>query len=152
MVSFRLGGVDGVAVEARKWQWALEQLGFEVRRVAGEIEGESAAGDVALPWLAIGAENDEPDLSALASALDGSALVVVENMCSLPLNLTAARAVTRVLQGMRTRVVFHNHDLPSQRRAYARFVNEFPPRIDGALHVTINLRSRRELSSLGFPA
>ena len=37
-LSFRLGGADGVAVEARKWAWALGELGFEVRRVAGEID------------------------------------------------------------------------------------------------------------------
>jgi hypothetical protein len=30
-LSYRLGGADGVAVEARKWEWALRELGFEVR-------------------------------------------------------------------------------------------------------------------------
>ena len=29
IVSFRLGGSDGVAVEARKWRGALEALGFD---------------------------------------------------------------------------------------------------------------------------
>ena len=38
MVSYRLGGADGVAVEARKWEWALHELGFRVRRVAGEFD------------------------------------------------------------------------------------------------------------------
>ena len=33
-LSYRLGGSDGVAVEARKWEWALQELGFRVRRVA----------------------------------------------------------------------------------------------------------------------
>jgi glycosyltransferase involved in cell wall biosynthesis len=152
VVSFRLGGADGVAVEARKWAGALGQLGFTVRRVAGEIQGEPEPDDVVLPWLAIGATDAEPDLAALADALDDSALVIVENMCSLPLNLTAARAVARVVAGVRARVVFHDHDLPSQRRAYTSFVDEFPPRVDGALHVTVNLRSRRELESHGLPS
>ena len=35
VVSYRLGGADGVAVEAAKWEWALRELGFTVRRVAG---------------------------------------------------------------------------------------------------------------------
>jgi glycosyltransferase involved in cell wall biosynthesis len=35
IVSFRLGGPDGVSVEAAKWEWALRQLGFTTRTVAG---------------------------------------------------------------------------------------------------------------------
>src|SRR5205814_8581001 len=52
-VSFRLGGDDGVSVEARKWAWALHQLGFETRRVAGEIEGAVERDDTVIPSLAI---------------------------------------------------------------------------------------------------
>ena len=51
-MSFRLGGADGVAVEARKWAWALGELGFEVRRVAGAIEDDGQPDDVVLPGLA----------------------------------------------------------------------------------------------------
>ena len=40
-LSYRLGGADGVAVEARKWEWALHELGFSVRRVAGELDDEA---------------------------------------------------------------------------------------------------------------
>ena len=53
VVSFRLGGADGVAVEARKWAWALGELGFEVRRVAGAIEDDGQPDDIVLPGLAI---------------------------------------------------------------------------------------------------
>ena len=56
-LSYRLGGADGVAVEARKWEWALRELGFDVRRVAGELDDDLRADDVALPFLAI----DPPD-------------------------------------------------------------------------------------------
>ena len=35
MISFRLGGEDGVAVEAAKWAGALGLLGWAVRSVAG---------------------------------------------------------------------------------------------------------------------
>jgi glycosyltransferase involved in cell wall biosynthesis len=151
-LSFRLGGTDGVGVEAAKWAWALEQLGFTTRRVAGELDGPTRDGDVVLPWLAIGAADrdaSEPDLAALADALDGSDLIVVENICSLPLNLNASRLTARVLAGCRGRVLFHHHDLPWQRRAYAELSGEFPPRVPGALHVTVNLRSRRELLARG---
>ena len=54
-MSFRLGGADGVAVEARKWAWALGELGFEVRRVAGAIEDAGHPDDVVLPGLGIDA-------------------------------------------------------------------------------------------------
>src|SRR5688500_1399628 len=77
IVSFRLGGPDGVSVEARKWQWALQQLGFSVRTVAGE-----GAADLLVPGLAIGAP-DPPTATEVAGALDDVDLVVVENLCSL---------------------------------------------------------------------
>ena len=57
-MSFRLGGVDGVAVEARKWAWALGELGFDVRRVAGAIEDDGRPDDIVLPGLAIDAVGD----------------------------------------------------------------------------------------------
>ena len=148
-VSYRLGGADGVSEEARKWAWALEQLGFTTRRVAGEIEDAGHADDVVVPGLALAAE-EEPDAAILAAALAGSDLVVVENICSLPINERAARATAHALEQAPYRVVFHHHDLPWQRRAFSHLSNEFPPRTDGALHVTVNQRSRRELEARGF--
>lgn len=143
-ISFRLGGDDGVAVETRKWAWALGELGFDVRRVAGRIEGPGQPDDAALPGLAIDA-TEAPTRADVAAALDGSDLVVVENLCSLPLNPKASRTVARVLSNRRGRVVFRHHDLPWQRRSLTDLEGEFPPRIEGALHATVNLRSRREL-------
>jgi glycosyltransferase involved in cell wall biosynthesis len=152
-VSFRLGGYDGVSVEARKWDVALRELGFETRRVAGEIEDDATLDDVTIGALAIragepvGADTDE----RLREALDGADLVVVDNICSLPLNLEASRAVARAAAAHPGRVVFRHHDLPWQRRHLAPLAREFPPRAPAAaLHVTINLRSRRELEARGF--
>ena len=150
-MSFRLGGADGVAVEARKWAWALGELGFEVRRVAGTIEDAGQPDDVVLPGLAIGNRASETvATAALSAAFDGAYLVIVENLCSLPLNLPAAHAVARAAAEHHGRVVFRHHDLPWQRRHLAHLAPEFPPRVDGALHATINLRSRRELEARGF--
>src|SRR5436305_835938 len=94
-VSFRLGGDDGVSVEARKWSWALHELGFETRRAAGELEDGAHGDDIVVPRLAI--EPAEPFASepataligALRSAFDGADLVIVDNLCSLPLNVEA---------------------------------------------------------------
>lgn len=150
-VSFRLGGDDGVSVEARKWAWALGELGFETRRVAGAIEGEPQPDDVVLPGLAI----DAADASAidpleLSRALDGADLVIIDNLCSLPLNAAAARAVARAAGEHTGRICFRHHDLPWQRRHLTHLEREFPPRTPGALHATINLRSRRELHARGY--
>jgi glycosyltransferase involved in cell wall biosynthesis len=153
VVSFRLGGVDGVAIEARKWSWALGELGYEVRRVAGAIEDGGQPDDLVLPGLAYvpgGTPTEPVDCDAIAAALDGADLMVVENLCSLPLNIEAAHAVARAAEAHHGRVVFRHHDLPWQRRHLAHLASELPPRLDGALHATINLRSRRELEARAF--
>jgi glycosyltransferase involved in cell wall biosynthesis len=154
VVSFRLGGADGVAVEARKWAWALGELGFHVRRVAGEIEDGGRPDDTVLPGLAIetngGSRARGIDDDAVTAALGGADLVIVDNLCSLPLNVEAARSVARVVAGHRGRVLFRHHDLPWQRRHLAHLGADLPPRVEGAMHSTINLRSRRELEARGF--
>jgi glycosyltransferase involved in cell wall biosynthesis len=145
-VSYRLGGADGVSVEAAKWQWALEQLGCRTRSVAGSGEA-----DLLIPGLAAGAwltgETAPPvDQDALSDAFADAALVVVENVCSLPLNPEASRAVAHVLAGRPA--VMHHHDLPWQRATYA---SAPPPRDDPEwIHVTINQASRRELAERGI--
>ena len=149
VVSYRLGGNDGVSVEARKWAWALGELGFEVRRVAGAFEDDGFADDVVVAGLTI-EPADVVDGAALSAAVTGADLVVVENMCSLPLNVEASRAVVRALDTVRGRVLLRHHDLPWQRRQLQELEAEFPPRPPGALHVTVNLRSRRELQARGY--
>ncbi len=145
-VSFRLGGDDGVSVEARKWHWALSELGFANRRVAGTIEDDGQADDVVMPTLAIDA-TEPPDERAINAAIDTADLVVVDNICSLPLNVGAAQAVARAAARQRGRVVLRHHDLPWQRRNLKHLEADFPPRLAGALHATVNLRSRRELQA-----
>jgi mannosylglucosylglycerate synthase len=148
-VSLRLGGDDGVSVEARKWTTALRELGFETRRVAGEIAGTAEADDIAIAGLAI--DTTEPvDHNALRHAVGGADLVIFDNIASLPLNVGAAEAVAATAAALRARVCFRHHDLPWQRRRLMHLERDFPPRVDGALHATINLRSRRELEARGY--
>jgi glycosyltransferase involved in cell wall biosynthesis len=149
-ISFRLGGDDGVSVEARKWAAALRDLGFETRRVAGHFEDGGAADDVEIAGLGI--EDTEPaDANAIGAAIDGADLVIVDNMCSLPLNVGAARVVATAVADHGARVCFRHHDLPWQRRHLAQLEHEFPPRAPAdALHATVNLRSRRELQARGY--
>lgn len=151
-LSYRLGGADGVAVEARKWEWALRELGFGVRRVAGELDDGFRPDDTMLPFLAIDPpDGSAPDAGALAAALAGADLVIVENLCSLPINPDAASLAASVLAAHDGRVIFHHHDLPWQRAGLHTPV-DIPPRRADSLHVTINDHSRVQLENRGFSA
>jgi len=151
MLSYRLGGTDGVSVETAKWERALGVLGFSTRRIAGEICGSPRPDDVVLPGLAIDALGGAAAADQLAAALDGADLVVVENICSLPLNAQASFAVSETLARHPGRIVFHHHDLPWQRARFAD-VRGLPPDHLGALHVVVNDRSRAELAARGTRA
>ncbi len=147
-LSFRLGGPDGVSVEAAKWQAALGELGYRIRTVAGE-----GPVDVRVPgldagsWLT-GRDAGVLDRDVIRAALGDAALVVVENVCSLPLNPEAAATVAASLRGRPA--ILRHHDLPWQRH---RFAAAPPPPDDPAwVHVTINDFSRRELAERGIPA
>jgi mannosylglucosylglycerate synthase len=151
-LSYRLGGADGVAVEARKWEWALRELGFSVRRVAGELDDDGRGDDIALPFLSIDPpEGTVPAPDELAAAIADADLVVVENLCSLPINPDASGLAATVLDRHVGRVVFHHHDLPWQRAGLPTPPN-VPPHRSGSLHVTINDHSQAQLSNRGFEA
>jgi glycosyltransferase involved in cell wall biosynthesis len=142
IVSYRLGGTDGVSIEAAKWAGAFEAMGAAVTTIAGEgaanhlIEG-------------LGSEAEGPvDESALVTALAGADLVVVENCCSLPLNPGVGPVLARVLAGRPA--ILRHHDLPWQR---IQFADCAPPPDDPAWwHVTVNERSRLELAARGIRA
>lgn len=142
LLSFRLGGSDGVAVEAAKWQHALGALGLATYTVAG-----SGPVDVTVPGLAIDAP-EPPTRAEVADAVAAADLVVVENLCSLPLNPAAGAVVAATLAGRPA--LLHHHDLPWQR---PRFAGHPPPPDDPRwAHVTINERSRGELAERGITA
>ncbi len=140
LVSFRLGGSDGVSIEAEKWAGALRQLGWTIITVAG-----SGPVDTRLDGLAIDA-TAPPSRHELVDALAPADLVVVENLCSLPLNPPAAALVASVCAGRPT--VLHHHDLPWQRPHLAHLSP--PPDDPHWAHVTINELSRRELATRGI--
>lgn len=142
VVSYRLGGTDGVSVEAGKWAWAAAQLGLDVVTVAGE-----GSCDRLVPELAWGAAEAPADAS-VDEALDGADVVVVENLCSLPLNPYAGAAVAAALRDRRA--ILRHHDLAWQRPHLAHFGP--PPHEPSWLHVCINELSRRQLAAHGIPA
>lgn len=142
LVSYRLGGRDGVSVEAAKWAWAARRLGLEVLTIAGE-----GAADRLVPGLAWG-HSGGPPAGEVNQALDGIDVVVVENLCSLPLNPCAGAAVAAALRGRPA--ILRHHDLPWQRPQLAHLGP--PPHDPAWVHVCINDLSRRQLAEHGIPA
>jgi mannosylglucosylglycerate synthase len=144
LLSFRLGGADGVSVSASHWAEAFARLGFRVRTVAGDGRADHKL-------LGLGLRSPGHGISAweLEAALSGAHLVVVENLCSLPLNPEATGVVSESLRGRPA--ILHHHDLPWQRERFAH-VQGWPPDDPAWVHVTINDLSRRDLAARGIRA
>lgn len=142
LISFRLGGHDGVSIEAAKWASALAELGWRVFTVAG-----SGPVDTVLAGLGVGAP-DPPSVGEIQEALAPADLVIVENLCSLPLNPVAGERVAAACRGRPA--ILHHHDLPWERPHLAHF----PPPPDDRTwgHVTVSESSRAALGRRGVAA
>ncbi|MCY3786735.1 MAG: glycosyltransferase [bacterium] len=143
IVSFRLGLSDGVSAVAGRWAAILERLGHEVVTVAGE-----GPVDRLVAGLRIDAA-EPPDAAAVADALADADLAVVENLCTIPLNLPAARVVAGALAGRPA--VLHHHDPPWQRERFAH-ITELPPDDPAWRHVTINRLTEAQMAGRGISA
>ncbi len=142
-VSARLGEPDGVSIAAVGWEVAFRRLGFAVCTVAG-----AGTADRIVPGLALDAPTP-PTPEELDAALRGADLVVVENICSLPLNRGSAEVVAGCLAGRRA--ILHHHDFPWQRKGF-QDLGPWPPDDPSWQHVVINELSRRELAERGIEA
>ena len=89
----RIGSVVPTASPSRPASGSgrSSELGFDVRRVAGELDDGLRPDDAWLPFLAIDPVDERaPEPDALAAAIAGADLVIVENLCSLPINPDAS--------------------------------------------------------------
>ena len=143
VVSFRLGGADGVSIESAKWVAALRRLGLNVRTVAG-----AGKADHLVDGLELDATRPVSG-HALTAALADADLVVVENICSLPRNIRAAAALSQELAGRPA--LMHHHDLPWQLPGLP-IPDPWPPTDPAWRHITINAQSEKELLNRGVPA
>lgn len=164
VLSFRLGGTDGVSVVAATWVDALSGLGFDVVTVAGEGSATTIVPDLAIGrWpdgidsvigpLAASAADIDALTETLKAILDDVDLVIVENLGTIPMNLPAARAIARARCGLPT--IWHHHDPAWQRDRYVA-VDELPiadtATGDNWRHVAINDLTRDQLIERGFAA
>lgn len=161
VVSFRLGGTDGVSIVADGWIDAFRRLGHDVRTVAG-----AGPVDVLVPDLAIGRWPDgraglsgagaasAADIDRLTGevreALADADLVVVENLGTIPMNLPAAHAVAAARRGRPT--IWHHHDPPWQRDRYRGDELPLGPDESAWRHVAITDVTRDQLRARGFDA
>jgi glycosyltransferase involved in cell wall biosynthesis len=142
IVSYRLGLADGVSIEAAKWRWALTSLGHTVATVAGEGRADAIVEGLAMHPGA------GPNPYELEHVLRDADCVIVENLCSLPLNPAATDAVAAVLRGRPA--ILHHHDLPWQRAHLAHL--DGPAHDPAWRHVTINELSAADLAQRGIHA
>ncbi|HEX5502109.1 MAG TPA: glycosyltransferase [Thermomicrobiales bacterium] len=138
--SQRLGGRDGVAIEAAKWAWAFRRLGWRTRRVAGHFAGPGEAGDVRLAALWA----DEPggpcppvEPGAVAAALAGVDLLVLDNAATLPSAPAAALALVDTALRAGVPLVLRHHD-PGWQYPGRPDRPDFPLDPPGATHVAIS--------------
>lgn len=116
-----------MSVEAAKWAWALEELGFEVRTHAFWA-GTSTPGVV------------PPAQNGFDDAVREAEVVVADNVLSLPMDPAVTAMVAERLRG-RPAIVRH-HDLPWQRPQWRGVRVADDP---AWAHVVINTRSAAEL-------
>jgi glycosyltransferase involved in cell wall biosynthesis len=131
-------------VVAATWAGVLGDAGWDVVTVAGD-----GPVDRLVPGLAWPVAGPPPTAEEVAAAVDDVDLVVVENLCSLPLNPGATEAVVAALRGRPA--ILHHHDLPWQRERFAH-IDGWPADDRAWRHVTINDRSRDELAERGIEA
>ena len=141
IVSFRLGLSDGVSIVAQLWQELLTEIGFDMVTVAGE-----GPVDRLIPGLGID-QLGGPDPDGFSAAVADVDLVVVENLCTIPLNLPAARTVARTLAGRPA--ILHHHDPPWQRERFAS-VTELPAHNPSWRHVVINRLTAEQFAHRGI--
>ncbi len=141
MISFRLGGTDGVSIVADRWARILTDHGWDIVTVAGE-----GPVDRLVSGLEIDAA-EPPQSSEVEAALDGVDLVIVENLLTIPMNLPASGVVADVLRGRPA--LIHHHDPPWHRDRFAH-ITQLPVDDPAWKHVTINKLTAQQYADRGF--
>lgn len=143
LISFRLGGQDGISVVASSMQRSLQHLGYETVTLAGEGNV-----DREIPGLSR-ASQSKLSGSQLEDALGDADLVVVENALTIPLHIAASRVLADALR--ERRVLVRHFDPPWHRERFAH-ITDFPIRNDDWVHVATCELTAQELVAHGIDA
>ena len=141
-MSHRLGGYDGVSVEATKWQRGFSRLGWAVTRAAGFFVDGASGSDVTVTGLwapTYGARPPDPDITQLRELCRAHDLLVIDNAGSLP--TCPATAVALEAEALRAGIptIVRHHDPPWQVAGLKETaLQRFPLHDPRMLHVTIN--------------
>lgn len=149
LIAARLGGTDGVSLEAEMWVQALRGFGHRVYCFAGRIESDREHVYVA-PLAFFG----HPQVVAIESAIFGATtaaeasigetrrrimdmaarleaelrdfvrrfeleLLIAENALALPMHVPLGLAIAQLAEQTGLPVLAHQHDLPWERQRYA---------------------------------
>lgn len=148
LVSHRLGGYDGVSIEAARWHRAFRRLGWSVTRAAGYFADEPMSDDVVVTGLwapTFGSEPPEPDIATIAGLCRSHDLLVIDNAGSLP--TTPETAAVLEEQALRAGIptIVRHHDPPWQSTNVRHTADHrLPLRDPRMLHVTINRLTESE--------
>lgn len=148
IVSHRLGGYDGVSIEAAKWHRAFATLGWSVTRAAGFFATTPTAADVTVRGLwapAFGARPPDHDPQQIGDLCRSHDLLVIDNAGSLPTTPETAIALEREALRIGIPTIVRHHDPPWQTVMRVEDPgHRFPLHDPRMLHVTINERTESE--------
>lgn len=141
LVSHRLGGYDGVSIEAAKWDAGFRTLGWQVTRAAGFFADHRAT-DVVVQGLWADRPGGDPppvDHQTIQRLVDGHDLLVLDNAGSLWSAPEASVAWERHALAANIPTIVRHHD-PAFQGTPLRPVTDgsVPLRNTRHLHVLIN--------------
>lgn len=150
VVSHRLGGMDGVSVEAAKWVDAFRALGWEVTRAAGHFADSGEPGDVRVRGLWAAQPGEEPppvDQATIAELCRAHDLLVLDNAGSLWSAPLASVAFEHHALAARIPTIARHHDPAWQGIALRTPTPDTVPLHHPAfIHVLINELTREEFA------
>ncbi len=155
-LSHRLGGYDGVSIEAEKWIGALGALGYQVTAAAGRLSTRHLAESTPLllpslwrPEMDSGqlGEAPPPKASDIAAVIAAGGLpggyAVLDNLATLPTATDNVLRLVAALEAAGMRMLIRHHD-PHWDELTRRPDERFPIAPAGSRHVAISghLRDR----------
>lgn len=174
LLSFRLGGLDGVALEAQHWQKVLTRMGRRVIPIAGGFEGKTTGIEIPLlhflnPKIKkithvlfddkrFSVSKLRPEIQSISEIIERQLesvlteervkILIVKNVFSLPVNLPGALAVKQVVEKTGIPTLARHHDFAWERARYElprlEQAAEIIPRSPNVRHTVLSKFARKQ--------